>query len=100
MPSLDRSRYVAKWFYILAVLRRSRKWVVCQNAESDNYCRPYTPYTTKECQLAEVVFLDVVAERPEAHPEHLRGFHLHAARAFERLRDIAALDLLHVSFEV
>ncbi len=49
---------------------------------------------------AQVVFLDVVAERAEAHTQEFCGLHLDAAGALERLGDVAAFDLLDVRFEI
>src|SRR5438046_3208439 len=54
----------------------------------------------RRMSLAKIVFFYVVAERSEAHAEQLRGFHLHAASALKRLRDVAALDALNVRFEI
>src|SRR2546421_424850 len=50
--------------------------------------------------LTQVVFLHVIPERPEAHPEQLGRLHLHAARTFERLGDISPLYIFDVCFEV
>src|SRR5437764_7240498 len=63
---------------------------------------PSTKVARRGCQLlsAQVVFLYVIAERTEAHSEELRGLDLHAAGARERLRDVPALDLLHVRLEI
>src|SRR5688500_16228600 len=49
---------------------------------------------------SEIVLLHVIAERPEAHTEKLRGLHLHAAGAPQRFGDVLALDLLHVLLEI
>jgi hypothetical protein len=46
----------------------------------------------------EVVFLHVVAERPEAHAQHLGRSHLHAGRARQRLSDVLALQPFDVFF--
>src|SRR6476646_3747501 len=48
----------------------------------------------------QIVFLDVVAKRPEAHPQQFRGFNLDAAGTLQGLRQIASLDLLDVRFEI
>lgn len=49
---------------------------------------------------SEVVLLDVIAKRPEAHAEQFGGLHLHTTSTLQRLRDVAALNLLDVRFEV
>src|SRR4029078_924015 len=50
--------------------------------------------------LFEVVFLCVIPERPEAHPEELGGFHLDPSGAAKRLSNVFALDILNVALEV
>ena len=51
-------------------------------------------------ELAQVVLLHVIAERPEAHAEQLGRLHLHAAGPLQGLRDVVALDLLDVRLEI
>src|ERR1051326_5458588 len=60
---------------------------------------PPTP-TRAGSGSTQVVFLHVVAERPEAHAEQFSGLDLNSAGTAQRLRDVAALDLLDVRFEV
>jgi hypothetical protein len=48
----------------------------------------------------QIVFFDVVTERPEAHAQQFRRFHLHAARPPERFGDVAALYLFDVRLEI
>ena len=43
---------------------------------------------------AQVVFLHVVAKRPEAHAQEIGRLDLHAAGTLQRLGDVVALDLL------
>src|ERR1700730_15585862 len=49
---------------------------------------------------AEIVLLHIIANGPESHPQQFRGLDLDAAGALEGLRDVGALDLLDVGFEV
>src|SRR5262249_1887669 len=73
------------------------------------WCRPGADVMAAWCwccrviagrSSAEVVLLDIVAERPEAHAEQLRGLPLHAAGTLQRFRDVSALDLFDVGFEI
>src|ERR1700681_4818019 len=48
----------------------------------------------------EIVLLHVVAKRSKTHAQEIYGLDLHAAGTQERLRDVVALDLRDVGFEV
>src|SRR5258708_20258188 len=50
--------------------------------------------------LLEVVFLHVIAEGPEAHTQQFGGLDLDPVRTPERFRDVFALEVLDVLFEV
>ena len=50
--------------------------------------------------VAKLVFLGVVAERAEAHSEHLGGLHLHAAGALEGERQVVTIERLAAGFQV
>ena len=54
----------------------------------------------KNWQSAQIEFLGVVAERTEAHTEHLRCASLHSARSFKGQRDVVAIELFAERFEV
>ena len=48
----------------------------------------------------QIVFLDVVAEGPEAHAKQFGSFDLDSAGALQCLGDVASLDLFDVRLEV
>src|SRR5262245_6367814 len=49
---------------------------------------------------SDVELLRVVPERAEAHAEHLRRLHLHAARALEREGNVVTIEVLAARLEV
>src|SRR6185436_132087 len=67
----------------------------------DNYWRfEHHEVSGSAVPLAQVVLLHVIAEGSEAHAEEFRGLHLDTSGALQRLRDVIALDLLHVCLEI
>ncbi len=53
-----------------------------------------------EARLAQLELLRVVAERAEAHAQHLGRLHLHAASPFERQRHVVAVHLFALRLQV
>src|SRR5450759_3351082 len=86
---------------LFSSLRQTTKRRQCEESRrTDNYWRSGPTENVSVLSSAEVVFLHVIAERAEAHTQELGGLHLHAPGALERLREVAALDLFDVRFEV
>src|SRR6266853_974940 len=66
-----------------------------QMSWSDDRCHAYCRTVS-----TQIVLLHIIAKRPETHPTQLGRFDLYAASSFERLREVAALDLLDVCLEI